>query len=94
MIDTYSFLFIGDQTNDLQHVGEKMGEKKQIYICIYAFSRHFYPKRFTVYSGYTFFISMCVPWELKPKTFCTGNNYIVCVNLTNKQPPRNHLSTP
>ncbi len=26
-----------------------------IYIYIYAFSRHFYPKRLTVHSGYTFF---------------------------------------
>ncbi len=26
-----------------------------IYIYIYAFSRRFYPKRLTVYSGYTFF---------------------------------------
>ncbi len=28
------------------------------YIYIYAFSRRFYPKRLTVHSGYTFFISM------------------------------------
>ncbi len=38
------------------------------YIYIYAFSRHFYPKRHTVHSGHTFFfISMCVPWELNPQ---------------------------
>ncbi len=36
---------------------------------IYAFSRCFYPKRLTVHSGYTFFISMCVPWELNPQPF-------------------------
>ncbi len=36
---------------------------------IYAFSRCFYPKRLTVHSGYTFFISMCVPWELNPRPF-------------------------
>ncbi len=38
-----------------------------IYIYIYAFSRRFYPKRLTVHSGYTFIISMCVPWELNPR---------------------------
>ncbi len=32
-----------------------------VYIYIYAFSRRFYPKRLTVQSGYTFFVSMCVP---------------------------------
>ncbi len=30
-----------------------------IYIYIYAFSRRFYPKRLTVHSGYTFFLSVC-----------------------------------
>ncbi len=33
---------------------------------IYAFSRRFYSKRLT---GYTFFVSMCVPWELNPQPF-------------------------
>ncbi len=37
------------------------------YIYMYAFSRRFYPKRLTVHSGYTFFVSMCVPWELNPQ---------------------------
>ncbi len=37
------------------------------YIYIYAFSRRFYPKRLTLHSGYTFFVSMCVPWELNPQ---------------------------
>ncbi len=36
---------------------------------IYAFSRRFYPKRLTVHSGYTCFITMCVPWELNPQPF-------------------------
>ncbi len=36
---------------------------------IYAFSRRFYPKRLTVHSGYTCFISMCVPWESNPQPF-------------------------
>ncbi len=39
------------------------------YIYIYAFSRRFYPKRLTVHSGYTCFISMCVPWKLNPQPF-------------------------
>ncbi len=38
----------------------------QGYIYIYAFSRRFYPKQLTVHSGYTFIVSMCVPWELNP----------------------------
>ncbi len=40
-----------------------------IYIYIYAFSRRFYPKRLTVHSGYTCFITMCVPWESNPQPF-------------------------
>ncbi len=39
------------------------------WIYIYAFSRRFYPKRHTVHSGYTFFVSMCVSWELNPQPF-------------------------
>ncbi len=39
------------------------------YIYIYAFIRRFYPKRLTVHSGYTFIISMCVPWESNPQPF-------------------------
>ncbi len=38
-------------------------------IYIYAFIRRFYPKRVTVHSDYTYFVSMCVPWELNPQTF-------------------------
>ncbi len=41
----------------------------QTFFYIYAFIRHFYPKRRTVHSGYTFFISMCVPLELNPQPF-------------------------
>ncbi len=26
-------------------------------------------KQLTVHSGYTFFVSMCVPWELNPQPF-------------------------
>ncbi len=37
------------------------------YIYMYAFSRRFYPKQLTVHSGYTFIVSMCVPWKLNPR---------------------------
>ncbi len=37
------------------------------YIDMYAFSRCFYPK--WPKSGYPFFVSMCVPWELNPQPF-------------------------
>ncbi len=40
-----------------------------IYIYIYAFSRRFYSKRLTVNTGYTFIVSMCVPWKLNPQPF-------------------------
>ncbi len=39
------------------------------HIYIYGFSRCYYPKRLTVHSGYTFFVSMCVPWKLNPQPF-------------------------
>ncbi len=39
-----------------------------VYIFIYAFSRHFYPKRLTVHSGYIFFVSMC-SLGIEPTTF-------------------------
>ncbi len=53
----------------LTHVLKGSSDAKLIYI--YAFSRHFYPKRVTVHSGYNyiFFLSMCVPWELNPQPF-------------------------
>ncbi len=38
------------------------------FIYIYAFSRRFYPKRLTVHSGYTFFVSMC-SLGIEPTTF-------------------------
>ncbi len=41
----------------------KPNPKPTWYIYIYAFSRCFYPKRLTVHSGYTCFVSMCVPWR-------------------------------
>ncbi len=46
-----------------------MDSRYQLYIYIYAFSRRIYPKRLTVHSAYTFFVSMCVPWELNPLPF-------------------------
>ncbi len=47
--------------------GCRQNESPNIYI--YAFIRRFYPKRFTVHPGYTFFVSMGVPWELNPQPF-------------------------
>ncbi len=40
-----------------------------LYISIYAFSRHFYPKRLTVHSGYTFFCQYVCSLGIKPTTF-------------------------
>ncbi len=46
------------------------GKKKPM---MFTFIRRFYPKQLTIvllamyYSGCTFFISMCVPWELNPQ---------------------------
>ncbi len=47
---------------------EWMAEMR-VFLYIYAFSRHFYPKRLTVHSGYTCFMTMCVPWESNPQPF-------------------------
>ncbi len=33
----------------------------------FTFIRHFYPKRLIVNSGYTVFLSVCVPWESNPQ---------------------------
>ncbi len=45
------------------------------YIYIYAFSRRFYPKRLTLHSDYTYFLSVCVPWELNPQPFVLLTQY-------------------
>ncbi len=58
---------------------------KCAYIYIYAFSRRFYPKRLTVHSGYTFFVSMCVPWEFNPQPFELLTQY-------STTEPQEHLS--
>ncbi len=48
---------------------------RQLYrLYIYAFRRCFYPKRLTVLSGYTFFVSMCVLWELNPQPLRCKHN--------------------
>ncbi len=38
-----------------------------IFMHFYAFIRCVYPKRLTVHSGYTYFVSMRVPWESNPQ---------------------------
>ncbi len=48
------------------------------HIYIYAFSRPFYPKRLTVHSGYTFFVSICVPCTYKAMWLPHLNSYAVC----------------
>ncbi len=52
--------FVHLQNTNLNIFDEIRELSDNSYIYIYAFSRHFYPKRLTVHSGYTFFISMCV----------------------------------
>ncbi len=48
-----------------------------VYIYIYAFSRHFYPKRLTVHSGYTFIqmtiLSVCVFPGNRTHNLCAAN---------------------
>ncbi len=44
-----------------------------IYIYIYAFSRHFYPKRLAVHSGYTFVLSVCVLPGNRTHNLCAAN---------------------
>ncbi len=45
------------------------GGESFIYIYIYTFSRHFYPKRLTIAFRLYIFISTCVPWESNPQPF-------------------------
>ncbi len=53
-----------------------------IYIYIYAFSRRFYPKRLTVHSGYTCFITMFYHYlssKLQSSHFLTRNDKDACI---------------
>ncbi len=45
-------------------------------IYIYAFSRHFYPKRLTVHSGYTFFCQYVCSLGIEPTTFALANTML------------------
>ncbi len=58
---------LSDQKHLSMNVQKNTFLHKHIYI--YVFSRRFYPKQLTVHSDYTFFVSMCVPWELNPQPF-------------------------
>ncbi len=53
-----SILFVkeSDHTVRLTLVMNKNRTNSKSYTYIYAFSRRFYPKRHTVYSGYTFIV--------------------------------------
>ncbi len=55
--------------------GENGGavSKTSVNIYIYAFSRRFYPKRFTVHSGYTCFYHYVCSLGIEPTTFCGAN---------------------
>ncbi len=46
---------------------ELFGHTRHLYIYIYAFSRHFYPKRLTI--AFRLYIFICVPWESNPQPF-------------------------
>ncbi len=54
-------------------------------ILFYAFSRRFYPKLLTVNAGYTFFISMCVRWELNPQPF------VLLMQCSTTEPQEQHV---
>ncbi len=49
----------------------------------FTFMRRFYPKRLTVHSGYTCFVSTCVPWESNPQPLHCWRNAL----------PLNHRNT-
>ncbi len=53
----------------LSQLGASPNEISRETFYIHAFSRRFYPKRLTVHSGYTCFVSMCVHWELNLQPF-------------------------
>ncbi len=54
----------------LLHCGSFWNENK----FTFTFMRHFYPKRLTVHSGYTFFLSVCVfPGNWTHDLFCAAN---------------------
>ncbi len=46
------------------------------YIYIYAFSGRFYPKRLTVHSGYTFFLSVHVFPGIRTHNLCAANTML------------------
>ncbi len=59
-------IYICVQQNKDIHTGLELLEGELITFT-FTFIRRFYPKRLTVHSGYTFIVSMCVPWELNPQ---------------------------
>ncbi len=46
------------------------------FIYIYAFTRHFYPKRLTMHSGYTFVLSVCVFPGNRTHNLCAANTML------------------
>ncbi len=51
----------------MSQICTQTNQREDVYI--YAFSRCFNPKWLTAHSGYTFIISICVPWESNPQPF-------------------------
>ncbi len=64
---THHLLFWGNTGEQLKRLQFRNAAD---YIYIYAFSRRFYPKQLTVHSGYTFVLSVCVPWKSNPQPLC------------------------
>ncbi len=60
--------------------------KAKIYADIYAFSRHFYPKRLTIAFRLYIFFSICVPWESNPQPFAQ------LTQCSTTEPHRNRLN--
>ncbi len=58
---------------------------KQAYIYIYSFSRRFYPKRLTVHSGYTFFVSICLTKKGIMSTKVLKSHYILTLQSKYKK---------
>ncbi len=61
LILTYNIFIINYTMRQLINLINCISNLAGNYIYIYAFSRHFNPKRLTVHSGYTFFVLVYLP---------------------------------
>ncbi len=71
------------------HPSAHTHSSEHTHIYIYAFRRHFYPKRLTVHSGYTFCQYAC-SLGIEPTTFC-ATNAMLYHWATGTHPPRKQL---